>query len=140
LYKSIESEESYKNNTLDEVILIVGDIFETKKNLLEVVKAEQQKEIRGPDFAGRAPVYNLMYFRNLVSCIPEYIGVPEHIIMTPAESQEFLESQLKNPKELPLIPHTDPQILWIGGRQGQLVKIIRDSDTTGKTIIIKTIT
>lgn len=139
IMNSIDLEESYKNKTLDELILIVGNSVENKKNLIEVIKNYQQRETKGPDYKGIGPFYTVIYFRNMKSCIPEYVGVPKHILMNPQESIEFLDYQLKTISDLPKILHIDPQILWIGGRQGQLIKIIRDSDTTGESEEVRAI-
>jgi DNA-directed RNA polymerase subunit H (RpoH/RPB5) len=139
LMANVDNEEVSKNNTLDEVILVVSSIFETKKNLLDVVKMYQTREVKGADLTGRAPFYTLIYYRNIKRCIPEHVGVPKHILLTPQEAQEFCDRQYKTPKDFPLIPYTDPQILWIGGRPGQMVKIVRDSEATCNYFAYRTI-
>jgi DNA-directed RNA polymerase subunit H (RpoH/RPB5) len=139
LFKIVDNEETTKNGTLAEVILVVSSVFESKKNLLDVIKEYQQKEVKGLDPNGRSPFYTLIYFRNLKCCIPEHVGVPKHILMTPQETQEFCDRQYKSLKDFPLIPYTDPQILWIGGRPGQMVKIIRDSEATCNYFAYRTI-
>lgn len=139
LLGNVDNEEVTKNNTLDEVILVVGGAFETKKNLLDVIKSYQQREVKGVDVNGRSAFYTLIYYRNLKRCIPECVGVPRHILMSTEETQSFCESQLKTVKDFPFILHTDPQILWIGGRPGQMVKIIRDSEATCNYIAYRTI-
>ena len=129
LLGSVDSEAATKDKTLNEVILVVA-IFESKKNLLDVVKLYQQREVRGPDITGKSAFYTLIYYRNLKHCIPEHVGVPKHTLMNSEEIQELCGWHLKTIKDFPLIPHTDPQILWIGGRTGQMVRLDRDSDTT----------
>jgi DNA-directed RNA polymerase subunit H (RpoH/RPB5) len=135
----VDNEDISKNNILDEVILVVGSVFETKKNLLDVVKMYQQREVKGADLTGRSPFYTIIYYRNIKQCIPEHVGVPKHILLTPQETQEFCDQQYKTIKDFPLIPYTDPQILWIGGRPGQMVKIIRDSEATCNYFAYRTI-
>lgn len=140
LMGNLDTEEPYKNNTLDEVILVVADPFKSKKNLLDVVKMYQAREVRNSDPTGRSPFYNIIYYCNLQRCIPEHVGVPKHELLTVEEMQELCDTQYKRPKEFSWIPSVDPQILWIGGRPGQMVRIIRDSDTTVRSVTYRFIT
>ena len=55
--------------------------------------------------------------------------VPEHIILSEKESKEFLEKYGIKIDQLPKILSSDPAVVSIGGKHGQIVKIIRKSQT-----------
>jgi len=55
--------------------------------------------------------------------------VPRHIILSEKESKELLEKYNIKPDQLPKILHTDPAVVAIGAKPGQIVKIIRKSKT-----------
>jgi len=55
--------------------------------------------------------------------------VPEHIIISEKEKQELLKQYNIEANQLPKILDEDPVILSIGAKSGQIVKIIRKSDT-----------
>src|SRR5690349_19319795 len=99
LLHSVDSEDATRNNTLDEVLLIANTVFENKKNLLDVVKLYQTREVKGPDPTGKSTFYTLMYYRNLKRCIPEHVGVPKHVLMTAQETQDFCARQYKTIKD-----------------------------------------
>jgi DNA-directed RNA polymerase subunit H len=66
----------------------------------------------------------------LRAAIPKHELVPEHQLMSLEETAEFLRFQSKELADFSQIRHNDPQMLWIGGRPGQLVRIIRPSEAT----------
>jgi len=55
--------------------------------------------------------------------------VPEHIILSDKERKELLEKYDIGPEQLPKILDTDSAIISIGAKTGQIVKIIRKSQT-----------
>jgi DNA-directed RNA polymerase subunit H len=55
--------------------------------------------------------------------------VPEHIILSEKVGEEVLKKYNIKPDQLPKILHTDPAIISIGAKPGQIVKIIRKSRT-----------
>lgn len=55
--------------------------------------------------------------------------VPEHTILSDKEKEELLSKYNIKPEQLPKILNTDPVILSIGAKPGQIVKIIRKSQT-----------
>lgn len=71
--------------------------------------------------------------------ISESEYVPRHIILTKEESNNILEEMQINESDLPRIKQTDPVIKYLGGRSGQMVKIIRESETTGETFYYRLI-
>ena len=66
--------------------------------------------------------------------VPEHVYVPKHEIMTKKEAQKVLEEFNCKPTELPLIFVTDPAILGLGVKPGDMIKIKRKSGTAGESI------
>jgi len=58
--------------------------------------------------------------------------VPKHEIMTQEEKQKLLDEYRVKPYQLPRIKASDPAAKAIGARPGDIVRIIRDSQTAGK--------
>jgi DNA-directed RNA polymerase subunit H len=55
--------------------------------------------------------------------------VPEHTILSDKEREELISRYNIKPEQLPKILDTDPVIISIGAKPGQIVKIIRKSQT-----------
>jgi len=60
--------------------------------------------------------------------------VPKHEILTPEEREELLKKYRIKPYQLPWIRATDPAIIAIGAKPGDIVRIIRKSKTAGEAI------
>ena len=71
--------------------------------------------------------------KNLV-LVPNHVYVPKHEIMTKKEAQKVLDEFNCTPTELPLIFVTDPAILGLGVKPGDMIKITRKSGTAGESI------
>jgi DNA-directed RNA polymerase subunit H len=66
--------------------------------------------------------------------VPDHIYVPKHEIMTKQEGEEILKKYNCKPTELPLIFATDPAILGLGVKPGDMIKITRTSSTAGESL------
>ena len=55
--------------------------------------------------------------------------VPEHTVLSEKDSKDFLGKYNIKPDQLPKILHTDPAVISIGAKSGQIVKIERKSQT-----------
>jgi len=60
--------------------------------------------------------------------------VPKHYLLTKEESLNLLEKYQINISDLPQIFEKDPVSIAIGAKEGDIVKIVRDSHTTVKNI------
>ncbi len=66
--------------------------------------------------------------------VPDHIYVPKHEIITKQEAKEVLKKYNCKPTELPLIFVTDPAILGLGVKPGDMIKITRKSSTAGESL------
>lgn len=60
--------------------------------------------------------------------------VPIHVILSEKEKKQILTRYNIEPNKLPKILTTDPVALVIGAKSGEIVKIIRESDTAKESI------
>ena len=65
--------------------------------------------------------------------VPNHAYVPKHEIMTKKEAEQVLKEFNCNATELPLIFVTDPAIIGLGVKPGDMIKITRTSGTAGQS-------
>ena len=66
--------------------------------------------------------------------ITEHSYVPKHILLTQEEKKQLLKRYKIRENQLPKILTTDPVAKYLGLKKGDVVKIIRDSETAGKYV------
>jgi len=64
----------------------------------------------------------------------DHEAVPKHEILTAEEREKLLAEYMVHPYQLPRIQTSDPALKAIGARPGDIVRIIRKSQTAGKYV------
>lgn len=66
--------------------------------------------------------------------LTEHACSPQYEILTPEQTNEFLTAYQVTKRKLPKMDVNDPASLYLYLKKGQIVRIIRDSEITGKSI------
>ena len=66
--------------------------------------------------------------------LQDHILVPKHEVLSKEEAEEVLKTLGVKPEQLPKIREDDPIAKEIGAKVGDIVRIIRESPTAGKSI------
>eukprot|EP00123_Amoebidium_parasiticum_P019412 comp25125_c0_seq1/m.46958 comp25125_c0_seq1/g.46958 ORF comp25125_c0_seq1/g.46958 comp25125_c0_seq1/m.46958 type:complete len:211 (-) comp25125_c0_seq1:213-845(-) len=82
----------------------------------------------------KVPKYTMEMFleSELLVNIMEHELVPKHIILTEEEKKEVLNRYKLKDSQLPRMQKSDPVARYFGLNRGQLVKIVRPSETAGR--------
>lgn len=113
---------------------LLNNIKLDKKELVLVSHRYISTNIREYANANNINLYSYTYSIFLID-ITKAPMVPEHILLTPEEADEFRRTascdMLNN---LPKISILDVQAIWLGARIGDIIKIIRMSESTGYSV------
>ena len=125
ILRALEEEEEFKTER-DEVICIVDEKISNESmfdNQLDGLYKKMQNKYYTQIFDMSKLIINIM----------EHEYVPEHIIIKEDEKQQLLERfDIATFSQLPIILKSDPVAKFIGMRRGDICKIIRPSETSGK--------
>ncbi len=69
--------------------------------------------------------------------LQDHILVPKHEVLSKEEAEEVLKTLGVKPEQLPKIREDDPIAKEIGAKVGDIVRIIRESPTAGKSIVYR---
>ena len=134
IVENIDNHEFTKNNTLDELFLIVNKEFFEKKNFIDIVKELIIKQKNDLDLEGKAPFYTICPYHNFSYDFPNCKIIYPHEIMTKEEVDTLLKTERISIKDLPTILSNDVTIIWIGARVGQVIRILRKSEAALESI------
>lgn len=139
LLDGVGLERQAKEGRLDELIVVAEKEFFSKKNVMDVISKHQEGQASGPDPEGETPFCSAHPYHNFALVVPESQIVPPHRIMSPEEVETFLGRERLTLRDLPVISASDPPIVWLGGRAGQVVEIERPSQTAGQAFFVRRI-
>ncbi len=127
---------SKKNITIDIASVMAFDrthvesIFITKLEL----KSFFLKSIEGKNKKSNFTVHNYLHRMFLLE-IPRAPLCGKHTVLTKQEARELCSEHLMTSKfKLPMISPNDPQVIWCGGRSGDVIKIEVNSELCGRAI------
>ena len=80
-----------------------------------------------------------MAIKKNIILVPNHVYVPKHEIMTKKEAEQVLHEYNCNATELPLIFVSDPAIVGLGVKPGDMIKITRKSGTSGTSLYLSLI-
>lgn len=135
----IDNDESTKNNTLNEFFLVINKDYFGRKNFDDIVKDLSNRQKQGVDQEGEAPYYSVFPYHNFSFSVPKCKILYPHVLMTKEEVSELLQKERINFKDLPVILTNDVNIIWNGGKPGQVVKIYRYSESALESIYYRRI-
>lgn len=76
----------------------------------------------------------VFYIKDLLFNITHHEYVPQHVLLTQEEKEQLLRERKVSESKLRKILITDPVARYYGGKRGQVFKIVRNSETAGKSI------
>lgn len=127
-------EDIDNDSRLDEVFLIVHRELFDKKNFIDIIKELHNSQKTEDDI-----YYTICPYHNFSFSVPKCKILVPHILMTKDEVSELLQSERINIKDLPVILSNDVNIVWNGGRVGEVVKIIRNSESSLLSVVYRRI-
>ena len=102
------------------IIVISGVLSSQAKQKLADINIELQVEC-----------FNIS---ELMVNITEHAYVPKHILLTEEQKKDLMKRYRIKENQLPKILRTDPVAKYLGLKRGDVVKIIRSSETAGKYV------
>ena len=69
----------------------------------------------------------------------KHILIPKHTKLSDTQGEKLLETYNISLKELPRILKTDPSIISLDAKPGNIVKITRNSPTAGESIFYRVV-
>lgn len=113
-------QQMQQENIFRAILIVRNDLTSSAKKALEDM----------------APKYIIEMFTEseLLFNVTEHQLVPEHIVLTSEEKRELLDRYKLKESQLPRMQTADPIARYFGLKSGQVVKIVRPSETSGRYV------
>lgn len=134
----LTNESSNIPNHKDELVKILNNI-DTSSHIILVSHKEMTTVNRAYARNNGWSIESHTYVRFKVD-MTKVRGVPPHFILDQKDSIAVLESNYKEKIDMPKILRTDTQVIWLGAKPDDIIKIIRLSESTGESVIYKIVT
>lgn len=112
--------------------------LKTKQTIIIITKDAPSDNVKNiaDEFYMKNGIYvQIFYIKMLMFNVTRHEYVPQHIVLSEKEFEEVrTHYSIKNKSQFPIISHHEPVAMFIGLRPGQLCKIIRSSETSGRHI------
>jgi len=135
--QTIERMQKNIEDELDEIIITSSSDNCKKQGVISGVESFKIDGSKSLDLEGKYPYYNLYPFDIFCTDIPAHVESHKHEIMSPAEVEQLLKDLCKPITSLQIEKSDDPQVVWVGARPGQVLRVISPSSITGEMIVYK---
>ena len=128
----VDIHEYTKNNTLDELFIVMDSELLRRKNFIDVI-TELLSRQKINDTTGISPYYTICPYQKISENKTNTMQIPKHRVLSKVESDIVLNHfEIRYKKPIPAIIINDPPIIWEGGRIGDIIEIIRPSEVAGE--------
>lgn len=130
------NESKINLNDFTNIIFISNGTF-TNTITKQMVQVFKDLIYENPKYKNRVTVKHTIEILNhsyFVAEIPKGPYSSEHTILSQEEIDVLLKDAMCKKNNLPKIMSSDPAVVWIGGRNGDVVKIISVSDVVGESV------
>eukprot|EP00461_Guttulinopsis_vulgaris_P000427 UN00427 len=106
---------------------------------VEKINSAFRDQVQHYNNEGTTNKIELFEFRELIVNITEHVLVPEHVPLTQEQIKELLSNYKLKLTQLPRMQQTDPIAKYYGLKRGDVVKIIRQSETAGRYVTYRAV-
>lgn len=121
-------------NTLPKAALEHAEImFVSEAELTNHIK-KQLDEFRSENRGTYIEAYT---YDKFIIVVPLHVAVPKHEIAAKAEVDKWCEEFGTAREDLPKILSSDPPVVWLGAKPGDVVRIYRRSESAGHAVTMR---
>ncbi len=134
---------------LEEMVICLPPSAFSRPGITRYVKdtLEQRKDncagVPPGDPEGTHPYVSIYdYTQTFAFVVPRHVSVPPHRVMAPEEVDALCASLAHGTTtaDFPAAAASDPAVVWAGGREGQVVEVLRDSHTAVNAVFYRRVT
>jgi DNA-directed RNA polymerase I, II, and III subunit RPABC1 len=106
---------------------------------VDKLSAQFRDEVAAYNAGGETCFIELFEFRELIVNITEHVLVPKHVPLNKEQIKELLSNYKLKLTQLPRMSQSDPIAKYFGLKKGEVVKIIRQSETAGRYVTYRAV-